>query len=107
MNKRSLSAACLAAVLGLSLAACAPTRTKESVGEVVDDSVVTAKVKAALIQEPETKAYQINVDTFRGIVQLSGFVDSSTARSKAVSVAKNVDGVKEVRNSLEVKQASS
>jgi osmotically-inducible protein OsmY len=97
---------CLAAMLGLTVAACAPTRTRESAGEVVDDSVITAKVKAALVKEPDTKAYQIQVDTFRGVVQLSGFVDSTQARSKAVSVARTVGGVKEVRNSLEVKEAS-
>jgi osmotically-inducible protein OsmY len=105
MVKRSMATLCLAGMLGLTVAACAPTRTRESAGEVVDDSVITAKVKAALVKEPDTKAYQIKVDTFRGIVQLSGFVDSSQARSKAIDVARTVDGVKEVKNSLEVKQA--
>ena len=105
MVKRSMATLCLAAMLGLTVAACAPTRTRESAGEVVDDSVITAKVKAALVKDPDTKAYEIKVDTFRGVVQLSGFVDSSQARSKAVEVARDVGGVKEVRNSLEVKQA--
>jgi osmotically-inducible protein OsmY len=106
MKKTSLAAACFLALLGLSVAACGPTPTRESTGEVVDDSVITAKVKAALINEPDTKAYQISVDTFRGIVQLSGFVDSTEARGKAKDVAQNVNGVKEVRNSLEVKQST-
>jgi hyperosmotically inducible protein len=72
-------------------------------GTVVDDSVITAKVKAALIGEHETKAYQINVSTRNGIVQLSGFVDSETARSTAERLARTVAGVRDVSNNLEVR----
>jgi len=72
-------------------------------GRVVDDSTITAKVKAALIGNPDTKAHQINVETFQGTVQLSGFVDSASARAKALEVARNVDGVKEVKDGLEVR----
>jgi hyperosmotically inducible protein len=74
-----------------------------SAGEVVDDSILTAKVKAALIESSETKAHQINVETKEGVVQLSGFVDSAGAKSAATSVAKSVTGVKDVRNELSVK----
>jgi hyperosmotically inducible protein len=74
-----------------------------SVGEVIDDSVLTAKVKAALIADSDTKAHQINVETKAGVVQLSGFVDSASAKSSATSVARSVTGVKDVKNELSVK----
>jgi osmotically-inducible protein OsmY len=77
----------------------------ETAGEVVDDSVVTAKVKAKLVDDPVTKAYQINVETFKGTVQLSGFVDSAEAVSRATSLAKDVGGVKDVKNSLQVRKS--
>jgi osmotically-inducible protein OsmY len=76
----------------------------ETAGEVVDDSVVTAKVKAKLVDDPVTKAYQINVETFKGTVQLSGFVDSAEAVSRAAQLAKDVGGVKDVKNSLQVRK---
>ena len=72
-------------------------------GEVIDDSVLTAKVKTALIANPETKAHQINVETKDSVVQLSGFVDNAAAKSAASSVAKSVTGVKDVKNELSVK----
>jgi hyperosmotically inducible protein len=74
-----------------------------STGEVIDDSILTAKVKAALIEDTDTKAHQINVETKDGVVQLSGFVDSASAKSAASQVAKSVTGVKDVRNELSVK----
>ena len=74
-----------------------------SAGEVIDDSVLTAKVKTALIASPDTKAHQINVETKEGIVQLSGFVDSNAAKTAATTVAKSVTGVKDVKNELSVK----
>ena len=74
-----------------------------SAGEVIDDSVLTAKVKTALIESPDTKAHQINVETSHGVVQLSGFVDNAAAKSAATSVAKSVTGVKDVKNELSVK----
>jgi len=77
----------------------------ETAGESVDDSVVTAKVKAKLVDDPVTKAYQINVETFKGTVQLSGFVDSADAVSRAERLAKDVGGVKDVKNSLQVRKS--
>ena len=74
-----------------------------STGEVIDDSVLTGKVKAALIASSETKAHQINVETKGGVVQLSGFVDDAAAKTAATNVAKSVTGVKDVRNELSVK----
>jgi hyperosmotically inducible periplasmic protein len=72
-------------------------------GEVVDDAMITAKVKTALIGDTRTKAHQINVDTKEGIVQLGGFVDSAQAKAAAAEVAESVTGVKSVRNELELK----
>jgi osmotically-inducible protein OsmY len=81
-----------------------PGASQQTPGEVVDDGVVTAKVKAKLVDDPVTKAYQINVETFKGTVQLSGFVDSAEASSRAAQLAGQVGGVKDVENSLEVRK---
>jgi hyperosmotically inducible protein len=75
----------------------------ESTGEYIDDSVITGKVKAALIADSTTKAHQINVETKGGVVQLSGFVDTAAAKSAATNVAQSVTGVKSVKNELSVK----
>ena len=94
----------LTALLGvLAVAsACTATRTQESAGEVIDDSVLTSKVKIALIDDPVTKAGQINVETYRGVVQLGGFVDNTQQKAQATKVARSITGVKEVRNDLQV-----
>jgi hyperosmotically inducible protein len=92
-------------ILALTLGACSATRTQQSAGEVLDDSTLTAKVKTALISDPVTKANQINVETYRGVVQLAGFVDSSEQKARATTVAQGVTGVKEVRNDLRVADA--
>jgi hyperosmotically inducible protein len=84
------------------VSACSATRTQESAGEVFDDSVLTSKVKVALVDDPLTKAGQINVETYRGVVQLGGFVDNSQQKAQATKVARSVTGVKEVRNDLQV-----
>lgn len=82
---------------------CASTRKSESTGEYVDDTVITSKVKAEIFNEPSLKSAEINVETFKGVVQLSGFVSSRAAADKAVSVARGVDGVKSVKNDMVVK----
>ena len=82
-----------------------PAASQPTAGEVVDDGVVTAKIKAKLVDDPVTKAYQINVETFKGTVQLSGFVDSAEARSRAEQLARDMDGVKAVKNSLQVRKS--
>jgi osmotically-inducible protein OsmY len=85
-------------------AASQPAATSEqTAGEAVDDAVVTAKVKAKLVDDEVTKAYQIDVETFKGTVQLSGSVDSEEARSRATALAQDVGGVKNVKNSLQVR----
>jgi len=82
---------------------CAATQRRESTGEYVDDSVLTTKVKAAILDEATLKTLQINVKTFKGAVQLSGFVDSVAYVAKAGEVAARVPGISEVRNDLVVK----
>jgi osmotically-inducible protein OsmY len=85
------------------MAGCAGTRTTESTGEYVDNSVITAKVKAAILEDPMLKMFQINVETFKGEVQLSGFVDSAQAAARAVEITRKVKGVTSVKNSMVVK----
>ena len=85
------------------LMGCAATRTSESTGGYVDDSVITAKVKAAIFDEANLKTLQITVVTFKGEVQLSGFVDSAHNARKAGEVARSVKGVTSVKNDLIVK----
>ena len=91
------------AVLGLAAAGCSATATRESTGEYVDDSAITAKVKTALIGDPAVKAFQINVKTFRGVVQLSGFVDNQNEKDAALQDAQKVPGVQQVQNDIALK----
>lgn len=93
----------LVTVLIVSIAACAGDRTRRSTGEYVDDKTITAKVKAALIEDPDVKALQINVDTYNGVVQLNGFVDNAAQIPRASQIAKGVKGVKSVQNNLSVR----
>ncbi|MGD0663219.1 MAG: BON domain-containing protein [Syntrophorhabdales bacterium] len=86
-----------------ALAACASTRTHESTGEYVDDSVITTKVKALLAEDDFLKSFQIGVETDKGRVQLSGFVNSQNAVDKAGEIARSVKGVRSVKNNLIVK----
>ncbi len=97
-----LSAFFLAITL-VSVVGCASTSKQEGTGEYIDDSVITAKVKAAILDEPTLKVAEINVETFKGVVQLSGFVSSQAASSKAVEVARSVRGVKSVKNDMRIK----
>jgi len=98
----------LLAILGaLSLSVmsggCASTATRESTGEYVDDAVITTKVKAALLGDDAVKSFAISVETNKGVVQLSGFVNNSRQKTLAERVASDVAGVTSVRNSLIVK----
>ena len=96
--------AILAGVLLMAtMLGCASTRTQEATGEYVDDTVITTKVKVAILDEPMLKSAEINVETFKGVVQLSGFVSSQAAASKAVEVARTVGGVKSVKNDMRLK----
>ena len=82
---------------------CAATRTHEGTGEYVDDSVITTKVKAAIFNEPGLKVSEVQVETFKGVVQLSGFVSSRADIKGAVRVASAVNGVKSVTNDMQLK----
>lgn len=93
----------LSALLFVALAGCAGDAKQSSTGELVDDSVITTKVKAAFLAEEKLKVLQINVETFRGTVQLSGFVESRAMADRAVRVARNVSGVRAVRDDMRVR----
>lgn len=82
---------------------CASTETSSGPGEYIDDTVITAKVKGAIFNESTLKSSEINVETFKGVVQLSGFVNSQEDIDTAVSVARRVTGVNSVRNDMELK----
>ena len=107
MMRRNSAALIVAAVLGTGLiAGCSSTPSQQSTGQAIDDGVVTAKVKAKLIEDPVTKAHQINVETFKGTVQLSGFVESNQARTRALQIARDTDGVKQVKDALEIRKST-
>jgi osmotically-inducible protein OsmY len=91
------------AVLFASFLGCAPTEKKEGTGEYFDDSLITTKVKTAILNEPSLKVGEISVETFKGVVQLSGFVRDAADVGKAAEVARGVKGVKSVENALRVK----
>ena len=93
-----IGAMALAVTLG-----CASTAKQEGTGEYVDDTVLTGKVKAAILNEPTLKSAEINVETFKGVVQLSGFVSSKVAENKAVEVTQTIAGVKSVKNDMRLK----
>jgi osmotically-inducible protein OsmY len=91
------------AMLLASLLGCAATSTKEGTGEYFDDTAITTKVKAAIFNEPSLKSSEINVETYKGTVQLSGFVSSRADINKAVELARGVKGVTSVKNDMRVK----
>jgi osmotically-inducible protein OsmY len=104
MKKSKLVIRCfMLLMLIATFAACASTRTHESTGEYVDDSVITTKVKTLLAEDDFFKSFQISVETYKGIVQLSGFVNSQQAVDKAGEIVRTVQGVKSVKNNLIVK----
>lgn len=97
-----LSAVFLAMTLG-TVVGCASTRTQQGAGEYVDDSVITAKVKAAILEDPITKVLEIKVKTFKGEVQLSGFVSSRESANRAIELARGVKGVTSVKDDMQIK----
>ncbi len=101
MNLKKLTAAallCAAVVTG----ACAASGTERSTGAVIDDTVISTKVKTALIEDPVTKAHQIDVTVNKGVVQLAGAVDTQASKTQAGMLAQKVQGVTQVKNSLSV-----
>lgn len=93
----------VAALSATTLAACGATKTRESTGEYIDDSTITAKVKTAFVQSKEVSATNIQVETFKGNVQLSGFADSNREIERASEIAREVAGVRSVRNDIRLK----
>lgn len=105
INRRTMLRAAAAALFVPVIAACESTRSRESAGEYIDDATLTAKVKAALAENPDVKAMEVNVETHRGDVQLSGFVTTQAEINKAVQLARNVKGVRSVKNDIRIKSA--
>ena len=91
------------AILLISLVGCVSTKAQEGTGEFVDNTVITTKVKAALFNEAPLKVFEINVETFKGNVQLSGFVSTQAAIDKAGEITRLVEGVKSVNNNILLK----
>ncbi len=102
-TRQLLAALALIGVVAGPVVGCTSTQKHESTGEYVDDSAISNKLRAQLLSDKELNVFQIDVTTFKGVVELSGFVNSSTAKARAGSVAASIDGVKEVRNNLIVK----
>jgi len=105
MKKRNMFIGCFVLLMMIAtLVACASTSKQEGTGEYVDDSVITTKVKTMLANDDFLKSFEISVETYKGIVQLTGFVDSQKAVDRAAEVARGVGGVKSVKNNLNVKK---
>jgi len=105
-NNKAILIICTVLAVGLIPATwlgCAATATRESTGEYIDDSTVTAKVKTALVKDPVVSALAVTVETYKGVVQLSGFVNTAAEKIQAEAVARGVYGVKSVTNSLVIK----
>lgn len=100
---KAVSAMCAALVVAVSLSGCAGSSTKESTGGYIDDTVITTKVKSALFSDKEIKSSEIGVVTFKGRVQLSGFVSSQAIANRAVELTRGVTGVKMVENDMQIK----
>jgi osmotically-inducible protein OsmY len=103
MNKFTRVSVLFAAVALTALAGCASTQRHESTGQYLDDTSITTRVKTAIFNEPTLKSAEINVETFKGRVQLSGFVSSRDSIDRAVAVAQGVSGVSSVGNSMRLK----
>ncbi len=103
MKPTQLLANFLLVILLVTFMGCASTAKKEGTGEYIDDSVITTKVKAAIFGEDSLKSAEINVETFKGVVQLSGFVSSQADINKAAEVARTVKGVTSVKNDMRLK----
>lgn len=103
MNPYKKYAAFFITILLATLVGCASTSSQEGTGEYIDDSIITAKVKTAIFNEPTLKSAEINVETFKGVVQLSGFVNSQADINKAVEIARGVKGVTSVKNAMRLK----
>jgi osmotically-inducible protein OsmY len=104
---RNLSTAALCVMLGASLVSvgCSSSPTRPSTGQYLDDTAITTKVKAKMVEDPAVSALNIKVETFKGTVQLSGFANNATEVNRAVEIARSVDGVQSVKNDIRLKSA--
>jgi osmotically-inducible protein OsmY len=103
MKKFKIASTLIGALMLTAVVGCVSTTKQESTAQYVDDTVITTHVKAAILNEPSLKVTEINVETYKGDVQLSGFVQSQDNISTAVKVTSRVDGVKSVKNGMSVK----
>jgi osmotically-inducible protein OsmY len=105
MKNMKIATALIAALMMTTVVGCASTSTDkhETPGQYIDDAAVTTAVKAAIVKEPSLKVAEINVETYKGVVQLSGFVSSAENIATATTVARSVNGVKSVKNDLRLK----
>jgi hyperosmotically inducible protein len=102
-TKRTIIGSLVACIVFFTFLSCSSSSEKSSTGEYIDDSVITTKVKALLAEDDFLESFQISVETYKGVVQLSGFVDTQDAAAKAGQIARSVEGVKSVKNDLIVK----
>jgi osmotically-inducible protein OsmY len=102
---RNISTAALAVMLGATLVTvgCGSSPTNKSAGQYVDDAAITTKVKAKMVEDPAVSALNIQVETFKGTVQLSGFANNPTEINRAVEIARSVQGVQAVQNDIRLK----
>jgi hyperosmotically inducible periplasmic protein len=98
-----LVALACAGLPAFGLSGCAGSQLTKSTGEYIDDAALTAKVKAELFRDPIVSGMAVNVDTFKGVVQLNGFVDTPQQKTRAEQIARSVAGVASVQNKLSVK----
>jgi hyperosmotically inducible periplasmic protein len=105
MTIRSLAASLLIVASGLAFTGCAGTATSKSTGEFIDDAAITTKVKTTFAQDPIVKALDVKVDTFKGTVQLNGFVNTAEEKARAEQLARNIEGVTNVQNNVTLRTA--
>ena len=103
MKNLKIVSALIAALMLTTVVGCASSAKQESAGQYIDDTVITTSVKAAILNEPTLKVAEINVETFKGVVQLSGFVRSQDNIATAINVTRGVNGVKSVKNDMRLK----
>ncbi|WP_410015232.1 BON domain-containing protein [Sodalis sp. C49] len=102
-NWKSLTTLAATAIVAAVLAGCAPTAKTEGTGGYIDDTVITTKVKTQLLADDHLKGTEINVETFKGRVQLSGFASSMADANRAVTITRGVKGVRSVENDISIK----
>lgn len=100
MNFKQMTRIILAVAFAALLAACAGTANESSTGEYIDDTVITSRVKAVLLNDPAVSGLTINVETFKGTVQLAGFAKTVSERNRAAQLARDVKGVRQVKNDI-------